>query len=109
MSSFTHHNTTINILDVIIETDPEKVEFTSNKVEELKENHKVTCKEFSLDDNVDLVNSAITTSPPALSDGVLKDASRPANVPKTALDHPKNVFFVPVVLDDRQHLPSDLN
>lgn len=86
MSDFTHHNTCINLLDLLIETDPTKTPKSAvdDKFNLLNGNAK------ELDDNVQVkVQQSLHPLKPRIV---------------TSLNHPKNVTFIPIMLDDRRHL-----
>jgi hypothetical protein len=94
MNDFTHHNTCINLLDVIVESDP--VNFTSNPTLDTYNLLSARTGTVSLDDSVPILQEAKKTLSPK---------------PKLQLFnlvHPQNLKFVPIALDDRSHLPSHL-
>jgi hypothetical protein len=91
MSEFTHHNTCINLLDIIIHND-------SNGFlgEPLLDTYKLIDGRFStFDDNVDVKPVNVP----------LKTDTKP-NILLPKVNHPKNIQIIPVMLDDRRHLNS---
>ena len=99
MSKFTHHNTCINLIDVIIETNLSELKGTS-KVDESAINKLTRSLDGSLDDNL---------GPSKGYDQSLDDGDallRHSKIRKASLVHPENIRFKPLLLDDRRHLAS---
>ncbi|KAJ2998488.1 hypothetical protein HDV02_004496 [Globomyces sp. JEL0801] len=100
MSEFTHHNTCINLVDTIIESDPEKFSDTPliDKFKLFNSEKKV----LELDDNVHLtqVNAA------QHHQKAVSKIGKPA-ISTSRFQHPRMLKFIPVLLDDRRHLPSE--
>ena len=90
MSYFTHHNTCVNVIDIIIERNPRN--FTNEPL--IDKFGLVEHSQKSLDDSIEIhncdLNSARNIDPPKLD-------FKP-------LVHPTNVKFIPIALDDRRHL-----
>ncbi|KAJ3181400.1 hypothetical protein HDU85_003720 [Gaertneriomyces sp. JEL0708] len=101
MSSFTHHNTCINVVDVIIETDSEKVVSTDSlSGAEAPAMPSWSGGKKSLDDNVPEDLDAEEEKDLKKSGVENRISSR-----QTCVDHPRNMKFVPIVLDSHEHLP----
>ncbi|KAI8911821.1 histidine phosphatase superfamily [Gorgonomyces haynaldii] len=87
MSAFTHHNTCLNLIDVIIESDQSK--FSDDPL------HGCTVQETHvLDDNVSV--------------DPLKVHPRVHMPVQSTLVHPRNLTLLPLLLDDRSHLPPEM-
>ena len=86
MNAFTHHNTSVNVIDVIIEK-PGYV-FPKTKI-------NIT-RSKTLDDNVDL------------PDEEMNDQDLTKQAPQTNVVHPGDMKFVLVLLDDYSHLTEDV-
>ncbi|KAJ3304218.1 hypothetical protein HDV03_002955 [Kappamyces sp. JEL0829] len=92
MNEFTHHNTCINLVDVIIESDPAYFPTTPLlDIHNLLGGHQ----QQELDDNVHIATRTPVSPKPHIE------------IP--ALQHPPNLKFVPIFLDDTRHLPPELN
>ncbi|KAI9105651.1 histidine phosphatase superfamily [Phlyctochytrium arcticum] len=110
MSTFTHHNTCINVIDVLIETDPSQgpPEVATSHSEAGGDGlatdgiHKMG-QSRSLDDNVE-VTAEETRDESPMTETLSRD--QPSAI--TSIDHPSNMKFVAVVLDSRDHLPKEL-
>lgn len=90
MSDFTHFNTCINLVDVIIESD-----HSLFLADPLRGRIMTTNAKVNLDDNVTLKDAQLIIS---------ESKTRPALEISTIL-HPESVSFCPLLLDDRSHLP----
>lgn len=98
MASFTHHNTTINIIDVVIENSQEEASNTLRAVQHLKQGlSKKESKIRVYDDNLGITDASDAPT-----------QKRPESVAKTCIKHPERTFFIPVSLDDHAHLMPDI-
>ena len=88
MASFTHQNTTVNIIEV-------------NEIEgEFKiDTPRLPSSLAALDDNIDVPAELVHVD-------VLQ--KRPTDVLKTSLTHPAHLKFTPVLLDSHEHILPDL-
>ena len=88
MASFTHQNTTVNIIEV-------------NEVEgDFKiDTPKMPSSGAALDDNIDVPADLVHVD-------ILQ--KRPTDVPKTSITHPAHIKFTPLVLDSHEHILPDL-
>ncbi|KAJ3021474.1 hypothetical protein HKX48_008408 [Thoreauomyces humboldtii] len=105
MSEFVHHNTCINVVDVIIESDPTKVHpmTEAQRQSSFTALAKGTSGRRILDDNVDIEEDSAEAS---AHDRQAKRES--GKSPVTWTPHPPHITFVPVVLDSIDHLPAHL-
>ena len=89
MSYFTHHNTCVNVIDIIIESNPRN--FTNTP---LIDKFKLVQPQKSLDDSIEIMTCDLHSA---------KLSGFPQG-PESRVVHPTNVKFLPIVFDDRRHL-----
>lgn len=89
MSYFTHHNTCVNVIDIIIETDPRNFTHTP-----LIDKYGLVQLQRSLDDSIEIHSCDLHSA---------KVSSMPSVEFKEVV-HPTNIKFIPIALDDRRHL-----
>ncbi|KAJ1339812.1 hypothetical protein BSLG_005550 [Batrachochytrium salamandrivorans] len=109
MNDFTHHNTCINLIDAILETDPVAIGDKANvDMSKLKLQLNTSSRRTALDDNVTLSETPSVQIPPELSTAPLASLES-GNFPLVSnIAHPRNLTLVPLLLDDRSHLPPSL-
>ncbi|KAI8821394.1 histidine phosphatase superfamily [Fimicolochytrium jonesii] len=104
MSTFVHHNTCINIVDVLIETDPSKCPDISASDQRRASLARLSSRSFSenkvLDDNVTITEEE--TKNVCTPNGNIDHSGGLAL--HTGIAHPKNITFIPVLLDSIDHL-----
>ena len=93
MSSFTHHNCCINLVDAVIELNESN--YSGASLLDLHDIMDSTKTVKELDDNVPLRKSVVT-----------KVKHHPSVT--VGIDHPKHLKFVPIRLDYRDHLSTEL-
>jgi hypothetical protein len=93
MSSFTHHNCCINLVDVVVESDAANYSDTS-----LLDIHNILkgTKVQELDDNVHVKETTAA------------HITKPHPTIKVNINHPRNLKFVPLRLDYRDHMSDAL-
>ncbi|TPX62660.1 hypothetical protein PhCBS80983_g00327 [Powellomyces hirtus] len=103
MSEFVHHNTCINVVDVIVEKDHGKLDKgppLNTSLDTLSTFARTPSGNRVLDDNV-----KIQPETSAKIEGAF-NRPRKSDGPETWVAHPKQFTFVPVVLDSIDHLPE---
>ncbi|KAI8922021.1 histidine phosphatase superfamily [Powellomyces hirtus] len=103
MSEFVHHNTCINVVDVIVEKDHGKLDkrpSLNTSLDTLSTFARTPSGNRVLDDNV-----KIQPETSAKIEGAF-NRPRKSDGPETWVAHPKQFTFVPVVLDSIDHLPE---
>ncbi|KAL2911764.1 hypothetical protein HK105_208767 [Polyrhizophydium stewartii] len=111
MNEFTHHNTCINMIDVIIETDPSRVGPAIRVDRDLLEAQlRSPLHTRELDDNVSIVTETpVVPSPPGLPGTVASPAWPEGRKPHVStVQHPPSLTLIPLLLDDRSHLPINM-
>ncbi|KND03582.1 uncharacterized protein SPPG_01058 [Spizellomyces punctatus DAOM BR117] len=110
MSAFTHHNTCINVIDAIIEMDPTNLtafdKLVNGSMDEQVAKAMGTTRPTSLDDNI-----AVGREEAEAAGALCRSAAGsnvPDRVPRTLVQHPAHVRFVPIVLDSIDHLPVEM-
>ncbi|KAJ3036485.1 hypothetical protein HDV00_002694 [Rhizophlyctis rosea] len=117
MQSFTHHNTTVNVVDAIVESSPSPPSSSLHFSPQDGENVAKSCRDrpdWKGDDSFVPDGEGAPRGPPVISTdrGIVVD-SDPVNgggveSPLTSIPHPEHVRFLPVVLDSYEHLPEEL-
>ncbi|KAH6583835.1 hypothetical protein BASA61_007755 [Batrachochytrium salamandrivorans] len=109
MNDFTHHNTCINLIDAILETDPVAIGDKANvDMSKLKLQLNTSSRRTALDDNVALSETPSVQIPPELSTAPLASLESGSFPLVSNIAHPRNLTLVPLLLDDRSHLPPSL-
>lgn len=98
MSDFTHHNCCINVLDVQLESNP--ANFSDNP---LIDTYNILSKiEHSGDQE-----AGSPVLKPTLLHSSLSNPKPFINTLQKSLEHPRNLKFIPIALDDRRHLEKN--
>ncbi|KAJ3200438.1 hypothetical protein HK099_002684, partial [Clydaea vesicula] len=106
MSYFTHHNTTVNIIDCIISKNKPFKKLNSSNISTYTEKNNISTfnKELdNLDDNLEI--SSRTSGDNNHNEVDQIDFS--TNCEKTKIKFEENIEFIPIILDDYSHLNFD--